>query len=34
MKNYSYEDRWQALINPDIVASLTQIHEYKGQQCQ
>ncbi len=32
MRNYSYENRWQALINPDIVASLTQIHEYKGQQ--
>lgn len=32
MRNYVYENQWKNLLTPDIVALLTQIHEYKGQQ--
>ena len=32
MRNYDYHERWQSLLTPDIVALLTQIHEYKGEQ--
>lgn len=32
MRDYSYINRWQELLTPEIVAMLTQIHEYKGEQ--
>lgn len=32
MRNYTYENKWQKLLTPDIVALLTSIHEYKGEQ--
>lgn len=32
MRNYSYQNKWQNLLTPDIVLLLTRIHEYKGQQ--
>lgn len=32
MHNYDYLNKWQKLLTPDIVALLTQIHEFKGQQ--
>ena len=32
MKNYSFKNKYKALLSPDIVALLSQIHEYKGQQ--
>lgn len=32
MRNYNYSNRWQALLTPEIVALLTQIHEFKGEQ--
>ncbi len=32
MRNYNYENKWEKLITPDIVALLTQIHEFKGKQ--
>lgn len=32
MKNYSYSDKWQRLLKPEIVALLTQLHEFKGEQ--
>lgn len=32
MRNYSYKSKWTKLLTPDIVALLTQIHEYKGAQ--
>lgn len=32
MRNYSYENKWQKLLTPEIVSLLTQIHEYKGEQ--
>lgn len=32
MRNYSYKDRWQKLLTPEIVSLLTQIHEFKGEQ--
>lgn len=32
MRNYSYENKWQKLLLPEIVSLLTQIHEYKGEQ--
>lgn len=32
MRNYSYKDKWQKLLTPEIVAMLTKIHEYKGEQ--
>ena len=32
MRNYSYKDKWQRLLTPEIVSLLTQIHEYKGEQ--
>lgn len=34
MRNYNYAHKWQALLTPEIVALLTQIHEYKGVQNQ
>lgn len=32
MRKYDYYSVWQRLLTPEIVALLTQIHEYKGQQ--
>ena len=32
MRNYSYKDKWQKLLTPEIVSLLTKIHEYKGEQ--
>lgn len=32
MRDYSYKNKWTILLTPDIVAMLTQIHEYKGEQ--
>lgn len=32
MRNYTYENKWQKLLTPDIVVLLTSIHEYKGEQ--
>lgn len=32
MRNYSYSGRWQSLLKPEIVALLTQLHEFKGEQ--
>lgn len=32
MRVYDYSKSWQALLTPDIVAMLTQIHEFRGEQ--
>lgn len=32
MRNYQMNTTWQKLLTPDIVALLTQIHEFKGEQ--
>ena len=32
MRNYDLQNKWQKLLMPDIVALLTQIHEFKGEQ--
>lgn len=32
MRNYNLQNQWQKLLTPDIVALLTQIHEFKGEQ--
>lgn len=32
MRNFDYRKKWQKLLTPEIVALLTQIHEYKGEQ--
>ncbi|MEG1385352.1 MAG: Fic family protein [Oscillospiraceae bacterium] len=32
MRDYNYNKRWQELLTPEIVALLTQIHEFKGEQ--
>ena len=32
MRNYSYKSEWKKLLTPEIVALLTKIHEYKGEQ--
>ncbi len=32
MRIYSYDNKWKKLLTPEIVALLTQIHEYRGQQ--
>ncbi len=32
MRNYHLTNQWQKLLTPDIVALLTQIHEFKGEQ--
>jgi len=32
MRNYDLHNKWQVLLTPDIVALLTRIHEYKGEQ--
>ena len=32
MHNYSYKNKWQKLLTPEIVSLLTQIHEFRGEQ--
>jgi len=32
MRNYDLRNEWKKLLTPEIVALLTQIHEYKGEQ--
>ena len=32
MRSYNYDGKWEKLLTPEIVALLTQIHEYKGEQ--
>lgn len=32
MRNYTYQNKWEKLLTPEIVSLLTQIHEYKGEQ--
>lgn len=32
MRDYDYSEKWKKLLTPEIVAMLTQIHEYKGEQ--
>lgn len=32
MRDYGYLSKWEKLHIPDIVALLSQIHEYKGEQ--
>lgn len=32
MRSYNYIEKYNSLLSPDIVALLTQIHEFKGQQ--
>ena len=32
MHSYNYEEKWKALLTPEIVSLLTQIHEFKGAQ--
>ncbi len=32
MRNYTLQSKWEKLLMPDIVALLTQIHEFKGEQ--
>ena len=32
MRNYDLQNKWQRLLTPDIVALLTKIHEFKGEQ--
>ena len=32
MRNYSYTTTWRKLLTPEIVALLTKIHEFKGEQ--
>lgn len=32
MRDFSYLSKWEKLLTPEIVALLTQIHEYKGEQ--
>lgn len=32
MHNYNYKSKWKQLLTPEIVALLTKIHEYKGEQ--
>ena len=32
MRKYDFQNAWQKLLVPDIVALLTQIHEFKGEQ--
>ena len=32
MRDFDYRKKWEKLLTPGIVALLTQIHEYKGEQ--
>ena len=32
MRYFDYSKKWEKLLTPEIVALLTQIHEYKGEQ--
>ena len=31
MRSFDYSKKWEKLLTPEIVALLTQIHEYKGE---
>lgn len=32
MRDFSYKNKWEKLLTPEIVSMLTQIHEFKGEQ--
>lgn len=32
MRQFNYQEKWKKLLTPEIVAYLTQIHEFKGEQ--
>lgn len=32
MRSFDYSEKWEKMLTPDIVALLTQIHEFKGEQ--
>ena len=32
MRTFDYHEKWKELLTPEIVSSLTQIHEFKGEQ--
>ena len=32
MRSYDYENKWQSLLEPDVVSLLTTIHEYRGKE--
>ena len=32
MRNYTYIEKWEKLLTPDIIALIAKIHEYKGEQ--
>ena len=32
MRNYSYQNKWEEYLTPEVVSLLTQIHEFKGEQ--
>lgn len=32
MRSFDYSNKWEKMLTPDIVALLTQIHEFKGEQ--
>ena len=32
MREYNYDEKWKQLLTPEIVALLSQIHEFKGEQ--
>lgn len=32
MRTFDYKKRYESLLQPDIVALVVQIHEYKGEQ--
>ena len=32
MRDYDYTSKWQKLLTPEVVSTITQIHEFKGQQ--
>ena len=32
MRTFDYKKRYESLLQPDIVALVAQIHEYKGEQ--
>ncbi len=34
MREYHYQEKWQALVTPELLSLLTQIHEHKGRQNQ
>lgn len=32
MRKFDYREEWKALLTPEIVSYLSQIHEFKGEQ--